>query len=531
MHPDSTFLPRWSPALGPENGLREVYGALGIQPIAAEDVRATVAAMVEHAACFLPEDFLRALRFGLDHERSALGREIYRQLLRNAAAAAAARRPTCQDTGQAVVFLDVGQDVRVVGGGLEEAVQRGVREGYRTLRPSIVADALFGRKNTGDNTPALIHVRLVEGRAIEVHLLEKGYGSENKSFMTMYPYPHGGEEAVVKYVCEMVSKAGADWCPPGFLSVAVGGNFETAPLLAKRALLESFDMDLLLARAASNPGDLTAREKLRVRLFEAVNRIGIGPQGLGGITTVLDVKVTTAPTHMAGLPIAVNVQCNKAHHLGAVLDGSGAVTSFAEPDFVPYVSGLEEAPAEARRLGVPMDRATRLSLRAGERVLLTGRLLAARDAAHKRMADCLARGERLPVDLEGQFLYYVGPVAPLEGEVVGSAGPTTASRMDPYTPRLLREARLAGTIGKSERGPEVIQAIRETGSVYLVATGGAGYLQSRSITAVRTLAYEDLGPEAIRELQVVDFPAIVAVDSRGENLHEAGRRRFEAGRE
>lgn len=530
MSGDRTWRLRGSDALD-NGGAREAYTRLGIQPIAAADIRRTVGAMAAHAASHLPEDFLRALRFGLERETSATGIEIYRLLLKNALAAAAAGRPTCQDTGQAVVFVDIGQDVRVVGGSLEEAIHRGVADGYRTLRSSVVADALFDRSNTGDNTPAVVHTRVVPGRSLTLHIAEKGYGSENKSFMTMYPYPQGGEEAVVETVLGHIEQAGAGWCPPGILSVAVGGNFESCPQLAKRALLEPFDMDLLQQRAAADPEGLGPAERLRLRLFEEVNRIGIGPQGLGGVTTVLDVKLTTAPTHIAGLPIAINVQCNKAHHLGATLDGSGPVTEFPAADFALYTSDLNgDAGADAsfRRVQVPMDEPTRRSLRAGERLLLTGRILTARDAAHRRLMDALDAGRPLPVDLDGQLLYYVGPVAPLEGEVVGSAGPTTATRMDPYTPRLLEHTGLAGTIGKAERGPAVVDSIRRTGTVYMIATGGAGFLQSRTITGVRVLAYEDLGTEAIRELEVEDFPVVVAVDSEGTNLHETGRARFAA---
>jgi fumarate hydratase class I len=503
----------------------EAYGRLGIQPIAAEDVRETVAALVEATAYGLPEDWFRALRFGMEREEDPLGREIYRQLLLNAVESARARRPTCQDTGQAVFFIELGRDVHLVGGELEEAIHAGVAAGYRTLRASMVRDALFDRRNTGDNTPAVIHVLPVPGRRLTIHLLEKGYGSENKCFMTMYPYPNEGEDAVVSYVCGQVERAGAGWCPPGMLSVAVGGNFEQAPLLAKRALLEPFDMDVLLDRAEAAAGELTPAERLRVRLFREVNRLGIGPQGLGGTTTVLDVKLVTAPTHIAGLPIAVNVQCNKAHHRSVTLDGSGAVSELPLPDLDLHAGLAEIQPTPARRIRLPLDEATRRSLRIGERLLLSGRLLTARDAAHKRMISGLQRGEPLPVDLRGQVIYYVGPVPPLPGEVIGPAGPTTAHRMDPYTPVLLEQAGLAGTIGKGERGPETVAAIHRTGTVYMIAIGGAGYLQSRTIRRVRVLAYPDLGTEAIRELEVEDFPVIVAVDSHGGNLHDTGRRR------
>jgi fumarate hydratase, class I len=515
-----------SPYLDLSPGQLGAFETLDVQPIAVADVRQTVAALARHAACHMPADALRALRWGHDREQSPLGRSIFRQLLRNAAAASAAGRPTCQDTGQAVVVLEIGQEVRFVGGSLEKAVTEGVIDGYKLWRKSIVRDALLDRANSGNNAPAVMHVRFIPGREVRVHLMEKGYGSENKSFMTMYPYPQGGEEAVVDFVKQGVSKAGADWCPPGVLSVAVGGNFESAPLMAKMALLGPLDMEQLLRKEEESPHALSSNEKLRIRLFREVNGLGIGPQGLGGVCALLDVKVTTAPTHIAGLPIAVNVQCNKLHHASAVLDGSGPVLSFPIVEVGPFLEGLPDDPGVARRIQVPMDRETMHSLHAGERVLLTGRILTGRDAAHHRMMEVLDRGEPLPVDLRGQLLYYVGPVDPAPGEVVGSAGPTTARRMDPFHPRLLRETGLFGAIGKSERGPEVVEAIKDTATVYMIAIGGAGYLQSRTVKHVEVLAWPDLGTEAIRAFDVEDFPAIVAVDSHGTNLHESSRRTY-----
>jgi len=520
-----SFIPLRSPGccLSDEDRLR--YGGIGVQPIPADDLAATVAAMIEHAAYHLPEDWVRALRFGHDREEDPVGRDIYKQLMYNAMAASEARRPTCQDTGQAVIFIEIGQDVHIIGGSLHEAIQRGVAQGYRTLRASIVRDALFDRRNTQNNTPAVVHLEIVRGRRMAIHLAEKGFGSENKCFMTMYRYPNEGEAAVLAYVLSMVEKSGAGWCPPGMLSIAVGGNFELAPKLAKRALYEPFDMDLLLQKESADPAGVTENERLRIKLFNEINRIGIGPQGLGGTSTVLDVKLTTAPTHIAGLPIAVNVQCNKAHHLSAELDGSGPVTEFPTPDFAAYIGGLGVPSTTARKLSVPMSRADVESLVAGEPLLLTGTLLTGRDAAHKRMIETMNRGQPLPVELRDQFIYYVGPVPAQPGEIIGPAGPTTGFRMDLYTPPLLRAAGLAGTIGKAERSPELVQVISETKTVYLIATGGAAYLQARAITGVKVLAYHDLGPEAIHELEVRDFPVIVAVDSRGNNIHETGRLR------
>ncbi len=297
--------------------------------------------------------------------------------------------------------------------------------------------------------------------------------------------------------------------------------------MAKRALLQPFDMDVLLARQEGEPETLSDHEKLRIRLLREINALGIGPQGLGGITTVLDVKLSTAATHIAGLPIAINVQCNKMHHWQAVLDGSGPVTDFPVPDARSWLAGLDvETERPARRLHLPLDTHTLADLRAGERVLLSGRLLTGRDAAHERMMVSLDRGEPLPVDLRGELIYYLGPVDPVAGEILGPAGPTTASRMDPYLPRLLAETGLVGAIGKGERGPTALAALKEHGAVYLIATGGAAWLQARSVRAAQILAWPELGTEAIRALEVVDFPAIVAVDSQGTDLHRAGRERY-----
>ena len=501
--------------------------AAGLQPISLDDLRATIAAMVLHAGTHLPEDALRALRFGYEREESERGRTIYRQLLQNVAGASAAGRPTCQDTGQAVVFVDLGEQVHLLGGSLDEAVNAGVAEGYRSFRKSIVTDALYDRSNTRTNTPAVLHVRLVPGRTVRLAVAEKGYGSENKSRLVMHPEPNAGVDAVVRVVLDHLDQAGAGWCPPGILSVAIGGSFEAAPLMAKRALLQPFDMDVLLARAELRPGSLSQHERLRVRLFHEVNALGIGPQGLGGLTTVLDVKVTTGPTHIAGLPIAINMQCNKNHHLEVELDGSGPVTRFEAPDVASWTAGVElESPAGARRLRLPLSASDLASLEAGQRVLLSGRLLTGRDAAHKRMMELLDRGEPLPVDLRGQLIYYVGPVDPVAGEVVGPAGPTTASRMDPYVGRLMAETGLAGAIGKGEHGPDATKAIQQHGGVFMVATGGAAWLQARSVVAVETLAWPELGTEAIRALEVVDFPAVVAIDTHGGDIHRQGRAAF-----
>jgi fumarate hydratase class I len=384
----------------------------------------------------------------------------------------------------------------------------------------MVSPPIGARKNTGDNTPAIVHVELVPGDRLDVRLAAKGGGSENKSrFAILNP-----SDSLVDWVLKTVPTLGAGWCPPGMLGIGIGGSAEKAMLLAKEALLEDIDIHELKARGPSGP-----IEELRLELFEKVNALGIGAQGLGGLTTVLDVKINTFPTHAASLPVAIIPNCAATRHIHFTLDGSGPaelvppkLTDWPELDYDPT--------AGARR--VDLDTVTRADIAAwqpGERLLLSGRLLTGRDAAHKRLKDLLDRGEPLPngVDLKGRFIYYVGPVDPVRDEVVGPAGPTTATRMDKFTEQMLAETGLIGMIGKAERGPVAIDAIRKHGAVYLMAVGGAAYLVAKAIKGSRLVAFEDLGMEAIREFDVVDMPVTVAVDSRGESVHKTGPREWQ----
>jgi fumarate hydratase class I len=444
------------------------------------------------------------------------------QILINSRMCAEGHRPICQDTGIVNAFVKLGMDVRFTTApgeepkDLQEMVDEGVRRAYldpdNKLRASVLADPAGARKNTRDNTPSCVTVELVRGNTVEVTVAAKGGGSEAKSKFTML----NPSDSVVDWVLKTVPTMGAGWCPPGILGIGIGGTAEKAMLLAKQSLMDPIDMPDLLAR-----GPQTTAEKIRVELYDKVNRLGIGAQGLGGLTTVLDVKVLDAPAHAANLPVALIPQCAADRHAHIVLDGSGPV--FLDPPSLAEWPKLTYDVSGARR--VNLDTTTRdeaATWKTGEVLLLSGKLLTGRDAAHKRMSDMLNRGEKLPVDFRNRFIYYVGPVDPVREEVVGPAGPTTATRMDKFTRQMLAETGLLGMIGKAERGPEAVDAIREFGAVYLMAVGGAAYLVSKAIRASRLMAFGDLGMEAIYEFDVKDMPVTVAVDSKGTSVHITG---------
>jgi fumarate hydratase class I len=402
---------------------------------------------------------------------------------------------------------------------VEQMVNEGVRRAYthpdNVLRASMVADPLGARKNTRDNTPAIIHTTIVPGGHVEVKLAAKGGGSENKSRFTIL----NPSDSLVDWVLRTVPTLGAGWCPPGMLGIGVGGTAEKAMLLAKEALMEPIDIDELVARGPAN-----RLEELRLELYDKVNALGIGAQGLGGLTTVLDVKIRDFPTHAASLPVGLIPNCAATRHVEFTLDGSGPAV-LTPPRLEDWPQVTWEAGGDARR--VNLDAITKEEIatwQPGDRLLLNGRLLTGRDAAHKRIADLLARGERLPegVDFTNRFIYYVGPVDPVRDEVVGPAGPTTSTRMDKFTEMMLGQLGLVGMVGKSERGPTAIESIRKHGAVYLMAVGGAAYLVAKAIRGARLVAFEDLGMEAIREFVVEDMPVTVAVDARGESVHQSG---------
>ncbi|HEX7156674.1 MAG TPA: fumarate hydratase [Burkholderiaceae bacterium] len=490
------------------------------------DLVESIAAALQYISYYHPADYIRNLARAYDVEAGAAAKDAIAQILTNSRMSAEGRRPICQDTGIVNVFLRIGMDVRWEGfdDGLEAAVNEGVRRGYldpdNKLRASIVDPPEGVRKNTRDNTPAVIQVELVPGSTFEADVAAKGGGSENKSkFVMLNP-----SDSIVDWVLKTVPGMGAGWCPPGMLGIGIGGTAEKAMLLAKQSLMEEIDMHELLAR-----GPKTPIEQLRVELYEKVNALGIGAQGLGGLTTVLDVKIKTWPTHAASKPVAMIPNCAATRHVHFVLDGSGP--AYLEPPALSDWPDVNWQPDTQRSRRVDLDRLTAdevASWKPGQTLLLSGRLLTGRDAAHLRIQQLLARGEALPVDFRNRVIYYVGPVDPVRDEAVGPAGPTTATRMDKFTEMMLSRTGLLSMIGKSERGPAAIEAIRRHRSAYLMAVGGAAYLVAKAIKSARVVAFEDLGMEAIYEFEVRDMPVTVAVDSAGTSVHETGPREWQA---
>jgi len=488
------------------------------------DLIESIAGALQFISYYHPADYIRHLARAYEREQSPAARDAIAQILTNSRMSAAGHRPICQDTGIVNVFLKIGMDVRLEGftGSLEDAVNEGVRRGYNhpdnKLRASVVADPHFERRNTRDNTPAVIFTEIVPGSTIDVTVAAKGGGSENKSkFVMLNP-----SDSLVDWVLRTVPTMGAGWCPPGMLGIGIGGTAEKAMLLAKQSLMDDIDMYELQAR--SSRGEALSRvEELRLELYEKVNALGIGAQGLGGLTTVLDVKIAMYPTHAASKPVAMIPNCAATRHAHLVLDGSGPV--YLEPPGLDLWPDVHWAPDTQKSRRVDLNTLTReevASWKPGQTLLLNGRMLTGRDAAHKRIQDMLARGETLPVDFTNRVIYYVGPVDPVRDEVVGPAGPTTATRMDKFTEMMLGRTGLIAMIGKAERGPEAIEAIRRHRSAYLMAVGGAAYLVSKAIRSARVVAFEDLGMEAIYEFEVQDMPVTVAVDAQGTSVHQTG---------
>lgn len=489
-----------------------------------EDLIQSVADALQYISYYHPVDYIKNLAAAYEREQSPAAKDAIAQILINSRMCAEGHRPICQDTGIVTVFLEIGMNVRWDDAtmGVEDMVNEGVRRAYNhpdnKLRASVLADPAGKRANTKDNTPAVVNTKIVPGEHVEVIVAAKGGGSEAKSKFAML----NPSDSIVDWVLKTVPTMGAGWCPPGMLGIGIGGTAEKAMLLAKEALMEPIDIVDLQARGASNRA-----EELRLELYEKVNALGIGAQGLGGLTTVLDIKVKDYPTHAANLPVALIPNCAATRHAHFTLDGSGPV--MLEPPSLEDWPKLTYNPSNARR--VNLDTITReevASFKPGEVVLLNGKLLTGRDAAHKRMIDMLNRGEKLPVDFTNRFIYYVGPVDPVRDEVVGPAGPTTATRMDKFTRQMLEQTGLLGMVGKSERGDAAIDAIRDNKAVYLMAVGGSAYLVSKAIKASRVLAFEDLGMEAIYEFEVKDMPVTVAVDSSGESVHKTGPREWQS---
>jgi fumarate hydratase class I len=486
-----------------------------------EDLIQSVADALQFISYYHPVDFVRSMAAAYEREQAPAAKDAIAQILINSRMAAEGHRPMCQDTGIVTVFLKVGIDVHINGTmPLDDMINEGVRRAYllpeNKLRLSVLADPAGARKNTRDNTPAVINISIVPGNKLDVTVAAKGGGSEAKSkFIMLNP-----SDSIVDWVLKTVPTMGGGWCPPGIIGLGIGGTAEKAMLMAKEALMDPIDIEDLKARGAKNRA-----EELRLELFEKINALGIGAQCLGGLTTVLDVKVKDYPTHAVNLPVAMIPNCAATRHAHFVLDGSGPVA--LEPPSLKDWPELTYSPANARR--VNLDTVTRedvLAWKPGDVILLNGKLLTGRDAAHKRLIEMLDRGEKLPVDFHGRFIYYVGPVDPVRDEAVGPAGPTTSTRMDKFTRQMLEQAGLLGMVGKSERGPAAIQAIKDNKAVYLMAVGGAAYLISKSIKKSTIMAFADLGMEAIYEFEVVDMPVTVAVDSKGTSVHETGPREW-----
>jgi fumarate hydratase class I len=485
-----------------------------------EDVVASVADALQYISYYHTPDFIRAMGQAYAAERSPAARDAIAQILTNSRLCAEGHRPICQDTGIVVVFVKVGMGVRWDSSrDLDALINEGVRRAYlhpdNKLRASIVADPAGKRIGTRDNTPAVIHTELVPGETVEITVAAKGGGSENKSMFAML----NPSDSVADWVVSVVPEMGAGWCPPGMLGVGIGGSAEKAMLLAKKSLMDPIDIAELAAR-----GPATHLEELRLEIFRRVNELGIGAQGLGGLTTVLDVKVLDYPTHAASLPVAVIPNCAATRHIHFTLDGSGPAL-LEPPDLSLWPRVTWTADASARR--VALDTLTREEMatwRAGERLLLTGKLLTGRDAAHKRICALLEAGKPLPdgLDFRNRVIYYVGPVDPVGAEVVGPAGPTTANRMDRFSDTMLGQAGLLAMVGKAERGPETIESIRKHGSAYLIAVGGAAFLVSQAIRSSRVVGFAELGMEAVYEFEVRDMPVTVAVSSQGESVHDTG---------
>lgn len=490
------------------------------------DLIESIASALQYISYYHPADFIAHLARAYELEQSPAAKDAIEQILSNSRMCAEGKRPICQDTGIVNVFLKIGMDVRFEGftGSLEDAINEGVRQAYNNpdnkLRASVVADPQFERKNTRDNTPAVIFTEIVPGNTLDIHVGAKGGGSENKAALVML----NPSDSVVDAVLSTVAEMGAGWCPPGMLGIGIGGTAEKAVLMAKESLMETIDMTELKARGAQNK-----TEALRIELCDKINALGIGAQGLGGLTTVLDVKIKMYPTHAASKPLAIIPNCAATRHAHFVMDGSGPV--YLTPPSLSDWPDINWQPNTEKSLRVNLNTLTKeevASWKPGQTLLLNGKMLTGRDAAHKRIQDMLAKGEKLPVDFTNRVIYYVGPVDPVRDEAVGPAGPTTSTRMDKFTDMMLEQTGLIASVGKAERGPETVASIKKHQSAYLIAVGGAAYLVSKAIKAAKVVGFADLGMEAIYEFDVVDMPVTVAVDSKGTSVHEQAPQEWQA---
>lgn len=484
------------------------------------DLVDSIADALQFISYYHPVDYIQAVGRAWEKEQSPAAKDAMAQILMNSRMSAEGKRPMCQDTGIVTVFLKIGMGVRFEGDlTLNEMINEGVRRAYMNpdnpLRASVVNPPIGKRVNTRDNTPAVIHIEMVEGDELEVSLAAKGGGSENKSKFTIL----NPSDSLANWVEKTVPTMGAGWCPPGILGIGIGGTSEKAMLLAKQSLMQPIDMHELLERGPQNH-----TEEMRIEIYERVNALGIGAQGLGGLTTVVDIKILEYPTHAASLPIGMIPNCAATRHVEFTLNGSGPAV-LTPPNLEDWPKVTWQASEDAIR--VDLDNLTPAETRQwkpGDRLLLNGKLLTGRDAAHKRIQELLSSGEGLPdsVDFTNRLIYYVGPVDPVRDEAVGPAGPTTSTRMDKFTEMMLAETGLIGMVGKAERGPAGLEAIKKHQAVYLMAVGGAAYLVSQAIKSSKVLAFEDLGMEAIYEFEVKDMPVTVAVDSNGDSVHQSG---------
>lgn len=491
-----------------------------------DDLIESIAAALQFISYYHPADYIHHLARAYDLEQSSAAKDAIAQILTNSRMCAEGKRPICQDTGIVNIFLKIGMDVRFEGftGSIIDAINEGVRQGYKNpdnvLRASIVADPLFDRKNTKDNTPAVVHMELVPGNKLDIQIAAKGGGSENKSKFAML----NPSESLIDWVMKTVPTMGAGWCPPGMLGIGIGGTAEKAMLLAKESLMEDINMYELKLRGPQN-----RTEELRIELCDKINALGIGAQGLGGLTTVLDVKINMYPTHAASKPVAMIPNCAATRHAHLVMDGSGPV--YLEPPALSMWPDIQWEPNTEKSQRVNLNTLTKnevASWKPGQTLLLNGKMLTGRDSAHKRIQEMLVKGEKLPVDFTNRVIYYVGPVDPVRGEVVGPAGPTTATRMDNFTEMMLGQTGLISMIGKAERGSVAIEAIKKHQSAYLMAVGGAAYLVSKAIKQAKVVGFADLGMEAIYEFDVVDMPVTVAVDAKGTSVHTTGPKEWQA---
>ncbi|MFA0094587.1 fumarate hydratase [Vibrio splendidus] len=485
-----------------------------------QDVISSVADALQYISYYHPLDFVQALEKAYEKEESQAAKDAIAQILINSRMSAEGHRPICQDTGIVTCFVNIGMDVRwETDQTVQQMVDEGVRQAYNNpdnpLRASVLMDPAGKRINTKDNTPAVVHINMVPGNKVEIQIAAKGGGSENKTKMVML----NPSDDIAEWVEKTLPTMGAGWCPPGMLGIGIGGTAEKAAVLAKESLMEHIDIQELIDKGPEN-----AEEELRLDIFNRVNKLGIGAQGLGGLTTVVDVKIKTAPTHAASKPVCLIPNCAATRHVHFTLDGSGPA-ELTPPKLEEWPDITWEAGVNTRR--VNLDEITKEDVqewKTGETVLLSGKILTGRDAAHKRIQGMLESGEGLPegVDLKGKFIYYVGPVDAVRDEAVGPAGPTTSTRMDKFTDMMLEETGIMGMIGKAERGPATVESIKQHKSVYLMAVGGAAYLVAKAIKKARVVAFEDLGMEAIYEFEVEDMPVTVAVDSNGVNAHQIG---------